>query len=353
MIVDAKKKQSSWPGYAGVILGVILLVFLFRRVDFRHSLELVSSIGISSLLVFLPFLGLHLIETAAWIKVFPPSVKRPAFFPLFKIQVIAETVSMTLPAGIAVGEPLRPFLCNRFLGIAVPSAVASVAVRKLLLGAAQGLFTVIGAIAGFGLLQDSSRSILGFNGLGVIVLSAGVAVTIAFLFFVVLLINGNAAAHLHGLLMLVPFRKVREWLLEKESGFTKTDTELKSYRGPAATRLLLALVYYVFAWMLLAVESYIILRLLGVDVSFQQVLAFDTALAMLRSLFFFIPSGIGIQDLGYLAFFQAIGIPDYAAYGGAFVLLRRFKEIVWYGLGYLIMFISGVHLNDASKVSNE
>ncbi len=109
----------------------------------------------------------------------------------------------------------------------------------------------------------------------------------------------------------------------------------------------MVLLFYILAWFTLAIESYIILTLLGVPISFVQVLAIDTSITILRGLFFFIPSGLGVQDLGYLAFFQALGLQDFLAYGAAFVLLRRFKEVLWYAAGYGVMFFSGVHLHDA------
>ena len=114
----------------------------------------------------------------------------------------------------------------------------------------------------------------------------------------------------------------------------------------------MVMLFYILAWFTLAIESYIILTLLGVHISFIQVLAIDTAITLLRALFFFIPSGLGVQDLGYLAFFQALGMHDFLAYGGAFVLLRRFKEVLWYAAGYGVMFFSGVHLRDAERVSS-
>ncbi|TNJ37058.1 hypothetical protein [Prosthecochloris vibrioformis] len=39
--------------------------------------------------------------------------------------------------------------------------------------------------------------------------------------------------------------------------------------------------------------------------------------------------GIELQDIGYLVFFAASGIPEFALVGGAFVLLRRTKDIIW------------------------
>ena len=348
-----KKSTLSWSGYAGLALGVILIAYLFSQVDLQRSADLISSIGLSSIFIILPFLTLHLLETFAWTRVFPSSIISIPFFKLLKIQIIAETVSMTLPAGVAIGEPLRPFLCNRFLKIPIPSSVASVAVRKLMLGAAQGAYTIIGSLAGFSLLQKVSVPMLGFEGLGFIMIGAGMVVFLLFLFLLLLLLNGKAAQNIHRLLMLVPFKRVKMWLFAKESGFLDTDEELKSYRGSYIKRLFPVMVVYLFAWSTLAIESYIIMKLLGIEISFLEVLTLDIAITMLRTLFFFIPSGLGVQDLGYLAFFQALGIPDVLAYGGAFVLLRRIKELVWYSFGYGIMFFSGVHLRDIEGAATE
>jgi len=348
---SAKKKSDNLPGYAGLLFGLVLIIYLFSRIDLAGAIGRITSIGVSSVLILLPFMVLHVVETFAWIKVFPPGIPAIPFFPLLRIQLIAETVSMTLPAGVAVGEPLRPYLCKRFINLPVPESVASVAVRKLMLGAAQGLYTLFGALAGYGFLQAVSSRIIGFGGLGMMMVVSGLAVFLLFMLFLLLLLNGKVARQLHTFLMLVPFRKVKAWLLEKESGFLDTDHALGSYRGSPSGGRFLAMSYYVLAWFMLTAESYIILHLLGVEISFYRIFAIDIALAMLRSLFFFIPSGLGVQDLGYLVFFQAIGMHDFSATGAAFVLLRRFKEVLWYAAGYGVMFLSGVHLKDAERIS--
>ncbi|WP_449258005.1 lysylphosphatidylglycerol synthase transmembrane domain-containing protein [Chlorobium limicola] len=345
-----KERRNNLSGYAGLLLGIVLIAYLFSQIDLYGAISRIVSIGFSSALLLLPFLILHITETFAWIKVFPPGMKGMPFFPLFRIQLIAETVSMTLPAGVAIGEPLRPYLCRRFIGLPVPESVASVAVRKIMLSAAQGIYTVLGAIAGYGFLQEVSVRITGLEGLGMLMVVSGLGVILIFMLFLLLLLNGSVAAKLHQLLMLVPFRKVKEWLLEKEAGFLDTDQALGSYRGSPGRGRHVAMFYYVVAWFTLTIESYLILLLLGIEIPFYQIFAIDIALAMLRSLFFFIPSGLGVQDIGYLLFFQAIGMPDYSANGAAFVLLRRFKELIWYAVGYGVMFLSGVHLKDAEDV---
>jgi len=348
-----KKAGKAWTGYAGLAIGILLIAYLFSKVDIKGAVAQIRLIGFSSLLILIPYLFLHLIETVAWQRLFPVGSGPVPFFRLFRIQLVSETVSMTLPAGVAVGEPLRPWLCRKFLGIPLPDGFASVAVRKLLLGAAQGIYTLVGAVAGFAMLQAASTSLLGIGGLGIMLALAGATVTVAFLSMLILVTGGKAVQRLHRILMMVPFARVREWLLKREDGFVETDRKLQRVKldGPASFLPLMLL--YVSAWMTLAFESYLILQLLGVKVTFLQVLSFDTALAMLRTLFFFIPSGLGIQDLGYLAFFQVLGMHDFAAVGGAFVLLRRFKEVIWYATGYGVMFMAGIRLKDAKQVSEE
>lgn len=347
-----KNRRNNIVGHAGFLLGIILIIYLFSQIDLAGALERISTIGFSSGFILMPFLVLHVLETIAWIKVFPPGFSSIPFFPLLRVQLIAETISMTLPAGVAVGEPLRPYLCNRFMGLSVPASVASVAVRKLMLGAAQGVYTLLGALAGYSLLQLVSSRIVGFDGLGALLVVSGLAVFLFFMLFLLLLLNGNVASQLHQLLLRIPFRKIKGWLLEKESGFLDTDEALSSYRGSPSGGRILAMCYYVVAWLMLTVESYIILTLLGAEVSFTQIFAIDVALAMLRSVFFFIPSGLGVQDLGYLVFFQTLGLHDFSAASAAFVLLRRFREVIWHAFGYGVMFFSGVHLRDAERIDS-
>ena len=346
-----KKANRNWPGYAGLLVGFILIGYLLSNMDLAGAFRRINAIGFASILILLPYFGLHLLETVAWRRLFPKSAGHVDLLKLFRIQLVSETVSMTLPAGVAVGEPLRPWLCRRFMGVPLPDGFASVTVRKLMLGVAQGIYTIAGAIAGFSILQTASGRVLGFDGLGFVMLATGSVVTISFFAMLLLMMNGTAVATFHRVLVKVPFPRVRSWLLEREEGFAETDRKLQSVKCDGFAGLAPVMVIYIGAWLMLSVESYLILNLLGIKLGFGQVLAFDTAMLMLRAIFFFIPSGLGVQELGYLAFFGALGIS--AADLAAFLLLRRAKEIIWYAIGYIVMFLEGIQLDDARKAEGE
>lgn len=341
---ERKANSSSLVGYAGLALGIIIMGYVLSTFDLEQAYGKIMSIGLAAFLILLPYLCLHLLETVAWRRLFSRAVGRVDFLRLFRIQLVSETISMTLPAGVAVAEPLRPWLCRRFMGIPLPDGFASVTVRKLMLGAAQGLYTIIGAAAGFEILQD-------YGDLGIVLLVAGAVVTVAFLTLLLMTVNGNAASSLHRLLVKIPFRKVGEWLQEREAGFAETDRKLSGIKSGGLVGLFTVMAMYVAAWTMFSVESYLILQLLGVDLTFRQVIAFDTAMLMLRSIVFFIPSGFGVQEIGYKALLHASGVstPDL----GAFLLLRRAKEIVWYAIGYLVMFLDGISLDDARAAQED
>jgi uncharacterized membrane protein YbhN (UPF0104 family) len=90
-------------------------------------------------------------------------------------------------------------------------------------------------------------------------------------------------------------------------------------------------------WMLEAFETWLILRLLGAEVPFAVVWAFEPALSLLRHVLFFLPAGLGVQDAGYVFFLAALGIPDPLTTGAAFAILKRAKELVWALLGFLAL----------------
>jgi uncharacterized membrane protein YbhN (UPF0104 family) len=56
---------------------------------------------------------------------------------------------------------------------------------------------------------------------------------------------------------------------------------------------------------------------------------------------FFVPAGLGVQDLGYVAFLHASGVPEAAALGAAFVVLKRAKELAWVAAGWTILLAAG------------
>jgi glycosyltransferase 2 family protein len=88
-------------------------------------------------------------------------------------------------------------------------------------------------------------------------------------------------------------------------------------------------VHFLAAWLAEGLDSWISLRLLGVRVSYANVLSFDSLVSLIRSLAFFLPGALGVQELSYMAFLRTFGIGDDTNLLMAFVLLKRAKEVFW------------------------
>ena len=67
---------------------------------------------------------------------------------------------------------------------------------------------------------------------------------------------------------------------------------------------------YSVGWLVRGVETFVFLRLLGVDVSFATALVVETAIIVVRSVAVPVPAGLGVQDVGYVLCLKALGVPD-------------------------------------------
>ena len=90
-------------------------------------------------------------------------------------------------------------------------------------------------------------------------------------------------------------------------------------------------------WFLRAVETWLFLRLVGVDVPLPAAMVIETALILVRAMAVPVPAGLGVQDAGYVLCLKALGVPDATTVGAAFVLLKRGKDLFWILLGFLLL----------------
>jgi uncharacterized membrane protein YbhN (UPF0104 family) len=83
-----------------------------------------------------------------------------------------------------------------------------------------------------------------------------------------------------------------------------------------------------------SIETFFILGCLHSGLSFAAVLSFESFLSLARAVVFVLPAGLGVQDIGYVAFLDAVGVPGAASVGAAFVVAKRAKEAFWIAMGW-------------------
>jgi uncharacterized protein (TIRG00374 family) len=306
------------------------------RADLAGAARLIGSIGPSLSLALVPWLLVMLAQSAAYGRIVEAlggtPQRRPSLLGVLSVVLSSEAVLMSVPAGSAVGEAVSPYLLHRRCGVPLPLGVASTAARRSLVILANALYVGVAVAAGASTMRAVSRSVIGVPGLPWMVAAAGLGLLTASSLALWALLSGFVGARFHALLSRVPSARMRAALTRWRAGFAAMDAHLSSALRARAD-LAIPTTLFLAGWLLESVETLLILRLLGVEMPFAEVLSFEVVLALVRSLAFFVPAGLGIQDAGYVAFLTALGVPEPARVAVAFVLVKRAKELFWVAVG--------------------
>jgi len=103
-------------------------------------------------------------------------------------------------------------------------------------------------------------------------------------------------------------------------------------------RLLASALVHSVAWATGALEIYLVLHWLGTPASLGTALIIESFAGGVKFASFMVPASLGALEGGYVAFFEAFGLT--ATAGLSFVLVRRLREMVWAGLGFLALGVS-------------
>ena len=81
-----------------------------------------------------------------------------------------------------------------------------------------------------------------------------------------------------------------------------------------------------FGWIFGAFEIYIFLMIIGVEISFIDVILIEAFTGLIKSIVFFIPGALGVQELAFVLIGGYVGLGDSISF--AIALGRRIREIV-------------------------
>jgi hypothetical protein len=235
-----------------------------------------------------------------------------------------------------VTEPVKVPLLQRHANLDAPSAVAGILARKYLLLGAQALW--LGLAAGMGALALTNAQIGGpVKGLVVAVVVASLGLGCVALFLRLLLSRGGVATRVRCWLTRLPNEALRRTLARSQATFERTDGRLAAFFAVGGWREAAVGLAFVAAWAAETLETFVLLRLLGVELDFGVVALLEVAMTLLRNIVFVVPAGIGVQDLGYALLLRLLGVVEATELAAAFTLLKRGKELllVTLGLGLL------------------
>lgn len=318
------------------MLAATALIWTFRDTAPERVATLLRRVGGAGALIVLPqFLSL-LVESVGWKLAFESMGRKLPLAGLLRVRMATEALAQTLPAGTVFCESMKPMLLARNCDADLSTSLAGMAARKWLLVGSQSLYVGGFALLAFPTLTLISRDVLGTAGLGYFVLGAALLLALLTVGSYSLLSQGRSAARVQASLTGLPWPWLQARLAPLGPGVARTDGQLRTFFA-TARRLPLPVLVFLAGWLLEACETFLILHLLGVHLSWKTAGALEVSASFLRNVAFLVPAGLGVQDLSYLAFLRALGVPDALDVAAAFLLLKRCKECFWALCGYAIL----------------
>jgi hypothetical protein len=313
------------------------LLWTYRSLDRSRALELACGAGPGILLLLAPFIATLLLDCLAWRRLLANLGYRLDLAGLLPVRLSAEAVNLSLFGGPALADGLAPVLLGRRRGVPLAAGLASSLARKCLLIGGQAVWVGVTLVIGHGFLQRASLAVIGVPGLAGLVTGAAACLAIVAVVLGMLAFSGTMARSAGRLLARLPIRSLRESLRSEADPTALIDQHLGRALGERWWQSAGPLGLFALSWAMECVETGILLRLLGVPAGFLEVVAFEPVVSLMRHLVFFIPAGVGIQEVGYLAFFRAAGYPDPLNLSAAFSVLKRSREAIGIGSGYLFL----------------
>jgi uncharacterized membrane protein YbhN (UPF0104 family) len=253
---------------------------------------------------------------------------------LLPIRIATEALHLTAPAGFVVADSATAALLDSRCGVPVSEGAVIAIARKWLVTRSHAAYILLGAVWGAVALAGVSTRVLGGEWLPWAVGASAIAPLAISIALGAGFRGQPAIVRMQSALGKLPWRVVRERVARWRHGAVAVDGHLARI-GAASTATWLATLTYFVAWLLEALETAIILRLVGGPLDLRLALAAEVGVSVIRSIGNFAPAGLGVQDAGYAVLFEALGVP--APTTAAFVLLKRAKELVWIAAGYALL----------------
>lgn len=238
---------------------------------------------------------------------------------LFLARLAGEAVNVTTPTASVGGEPVKVWLIRAEVPLA--ESLPSVVIAKTTSTIAQALFLLVGILVARRTLPTGSGLLLGMQWL----LGLECLATAGFVAVQVLGGTGGLGRILQRLGLFGAGGR--------PSAFGRIDQEFAHFYRHEPRRLALSIGWHFGGWLLGVLETYLILQALGVPVPLATAAVVDVFGAGVGFAAFFVPARLGAQEAGDIAIFTALGLGAPVAL--AFTLIRRLREAVWAGLGYL------------------
>src|SRR5262245_25963057 len=301
------------------LAGLAIMAILIVRVGSDDTLrQAARGLGWRSLPVCLPFGLIMAVDTLGWRYAF--AYDRVPFLRLVAARMAGEAVNIMTAAAVVGGDAVKVWFLRPH--VAYRESIASVIIAKTTMTLSQALFLLVGVVAAVWLAVDARlvRAMLWLLLVELIGTGGFLAVQVA----------GFVS---RGARLLERFKR-----LHALAAAENLDRTLQGFCRHVWRRFGLSVGFHLLGWLMGALETWLFLYVLQIPASVMTALVIETLGSAVRFATFFIPGSLGALEGANTAAFAALGFG--APAGLAFSLLRRLRQVVWIGLGVVVLLLA-------------
>ena len=310
--------------------GIAVLAYLVFRIGAEPLLSVLGRLAWwQFVLVCLPYGLIMAVDTLGWRYSF--ASKPPPYLRMLAARTAGEALNIVTALGSVGGEAVKVWL----LRPAVPyeKSVPSIVIAKTTSTIAQTLFLLLGLILVVTVVPVDRRV---------------VSAMLVLLAVETLLVGGFLATQLTGLVRRVGRLLAWSGLIAKSSQAERLDANLRLFYRDHWRRFILSIACHLSGWILGVLEVAVMLFVLDISAGVGMAAVIETLGSGVRFAAFLVPGGLGVLEGAYTGIFAVLGFG--AGAGLAFSLVRRARQIVWIGVGLLVLVAARVQATSAGAV---
>lgn len=313
----------AWLGHLLTIVGVLLLLYLVRRIGLRTISTTLLQFGPWYLLTCVIGASGLLCQSVAWWMIMAAFFQRMALPELFRVKVISDAFNLILPSASLGGDAMRAFLIKERVPLSV--GVPAVLFDKTIEFVASIVFLGSGLLLGLLSLRLPAA----------LIVPAVISLTITAVGIALLVVVQKRGLTRSLLKLSAPFPAARQWIARREIKFLAMDQSLALLYTRSNHRALFPAAVHVIARCVGVLEVVVVLAVLGAPVSYIQAWFIATIVTSANTAFFLFPGQWGVTESVHVLVLQSMGYP--AAVGLSLGLIRRIRKLMFVGAALVLL----------------
>lgn len=320
------------------VFGLVLFALMATQLDFQQVCDGLRHAGYWFFAVLALWAFLYVFNTTAWYIIIQANGQtKVKFWWLYKVTISGFAINYATPAGLMGGEPYRIMELSPLIG--TERATSSVILYAMTHIFSHFWFWLLSAIV-FIILTPMTPALT-------VLMATIVGLCLLGLWLFISGYRKGLAVRAMNLVRHLPF--VKAWATRfvdaHKAQLDTIDSQIAALHRQNRRTFVSAVLLELACRVCSALEIYFILRVLMPHVDYVDCVLILAFTSLFANLLFFMPLQIGGREGGFLMSATSLGMSTTA---GIFVaLIVRLRELVWTGLGLLLIKVGKRHTADA------